>query len=223
VSGERERRYLEDIAESIQLIDDYVRDGRPAFFEHRLVQDAVLRRLEIPRGRDRPTQRGAQGSASRDPVAGGLRLSQHRRARLPRHRSRARLGDCDGPSAGTAYRGRGGAPQPARVSARAGTIRASVGTGVGTRWEQIASPHDCCCPLVSSLESPAVQGIPDENTGCGLARATFYGTEGQRFESSRARSVSDAGSPVVVGDRRVHCRLREPRRVTIGVTTTGRK
>jgi hypothetical protein len=47
VSGERERRYLEHIAESIQLIDDYVRDGRPAFFEHRLVQDAVLRRLEI--------------------------------------------------------------------------------------------------------------------------------------------------------------------------------
>jgi uncharacterized protein with HEPN domain len=43
----RARAALEHIAESIQLIDDYVRDGRPAFFEHRLVQDAVLRRLEI--------------------------------------------------------------------------------------------------------------------------------------------------------------------------------
>jgi uncharacterized protein with HEPN domain len=47
VSGERERRYLEHIAESIRLIDDYVRDGRPAFFAQRQVQDAVLRRLEI--------------------------------------------------------------------------------------------------------------------------------------------------------------------------------
>lgn len=47
MSGERERRYLEHIAESIRLIDDYVRDGRPAFFEQRQVQDAVLRRLEI--------------------------------------------------------------------------------------------------------------------------------------------------------------------------------
>jgi uncharacterized protein with HEPN domain len=47
VSGERERCYLEHVAQSIQLINDYVRDGRPAFFEHRLVQDAVLRRLEI--------------------------------------------------------------------------------------------------------------------------------------------------------------------------------
>jgi hypothetical protein len=78
-------------------------------------------------------------------------------------------------------------PQTARGSARAGPIRASVGTGVGTRWEQIASPHGSCCPLVSSSESLAVQGVLDENTAYGPARATFYGTEGQRFESSRAR------------------------------------
>ena len=79
-------------------------------------------------------------------------------------------------------------PQTAQGSARAGPIRASVGTGVGTRWEQIGSPHGCCCPLVSSSESLAVQGVLDENTAYGPARATFYGTEGQRFESSRARS-----------------------------------
>jgi hypothetical protein len=33
VSSERERRYLEHIAESIRLIDDYVGGGRTAFFE----------------------------------------------------------------------------------------------------------------------------------------------------------------------------------------------
>jgi hypothetical protein len=55
-----------------------------------------------------------------------------------------------------------------------------------------------------------------------LATWIGYGTEGQRFESSRARSSSLAGSPVVAGDRRVRCRLGEPRRVTIGVTTAGR-
>jgi hypothetical protein len=37
----------EHIAESLRLIDDHVGDGRPAFLEHRQVQDAVLRRLEI--------------------------------------------------------------------------------------------------------------------------------------------------------------------------------
>lgn len=47
MSGERERRYLEHIAESIELIDGYVRGGRPVFFQQRQVQDAVLRRLEI--------------------------------------------------------------------------------------------------------------------------------------------------------------------------------
>jgi uncharacterized protein with HEPN domain len=38
VSGERERRYLEHIAESIQLIYEYVRGGRPVFFKHRQVR-----------------------------------------------------------------------------------------------------------------------------------------------------------------------------------------
>jgi uncharacterized protein with HEPN domain len=47
VSRGRERRYLDHIAESIRLIDDYASDGRTAFFEQRQVQDAVLRRLEI--------------------------------------------------------------------------------------------------------------------------------------------------------------------------------
>ena len=98
--------------------------------------------------------------------------------------------DRHGPSAGAAYHGGGGAPNTARVSARAGPIRASVGTKVGTRWEQIGSQRGCRCPLVSLRESGAVQGIPDENRGCRAARATAYGTEGQRFESSRARFVS---------------------------------
>jgi len=47
VSSERERRYLEHIGESIRLIDEYVRDGRAAFFEQRQVKEPVLRRLEI--------------------------------------------------------------------------------------------------------------------------------------------------------------------------------
>lgn len=47
MSGERKRRYLAHIAESIRLIEEYVRDGRQAFLEQRLVQDAVLRRLEV--------------------------------------------------------------------------------------------------------------------------------------------------------------------------------
>jgi uncharacterized protein with HEPN domain len=47
VTSEREKRYLEHIAESIQLIEEYVRGGRSVFFEQRQVQDAVLRRLEI--------------------------------------------------------------------------------------------------------------------------------------------------------------------------------
>jgi uncharacterized protein with HEPN domain len=47
VCAERESRYLQHIAESIKLIDEYVRDGRTSFFEQRQVQDAVLRRLEI--------------------------------------------------------------------------------------------------------------------------------------------------------------------------------
>jgi uncharacterized protein with HEPN domain len=47
VTAPRERRYLEHIAESVALIGEYVVDGHPAFFEHRQVQDAVLRRLEI--------------------------------------------------------------------------------------------------------------------------------------------------------------------------------
>jgi hypothetical protein len=85
-------------------------------------------------------------------------------------------------------RGAATADDPAR-------LRASVGTGVGTRWEQIASPHGSCCPLVSSSESLAVQGVLDENTAYGPARATFYGTEGQRFESSRARCRNGSRKP----------------------------
>jgi uncharacterized protein with HEPN domain len=46
VSGERERRYLENIAESIQLIDEDVRGGHSVFFQQRQVQNAVLRRLD---------------------------------------------------------------------------------------------------------------------------------------------------------------------------------
>jgi uncharacterized protein with HEPN domain len=46
VTSERDARYLEHIAESIQLIADYVRSGRSAFFEEQQVQDAAIRRLE---------------------------------------------------------------------------------------------------------------------------------------------------------------------------------
>jgi hypothetical protein len=100
--------------------------------------------------------------------------------------------DRHGPSAGAADHGGGGAPNTARVSARAGPIRASV----GTRWEQIGSYRGSRCPLVSLRESGAMQGILDENRGCRAARATAYGTEGQRFESSRARFVSQKIMPI---------------------------
>jgi hypothetical protein len=38
---------LPHIAESIQLLDDYIRARRPVFFDQRLLDDAVLRRLEV--------------------------------------------------------------------------------------------------------------------------------------------------------------------------------
>jgi hypothetical protein len=53
------------------------------------------------------------------------------------------------------------------------------------------------------------------------ASVAAYGTEGQRFESSRARYVSDAGSPVLARDCRVRCGLGEPLGVTTGVTMAG--
>jgi mannose-6-phosphate isomerase-like protein (cupin superfamily) len=40
-----------------------------------------------------------------------------------------------------------------------------------------------------------VQGVLDEHTAYGPARATFYGTEGQRFESSRARRTETPRGP----------------------------
>jgi len=42
-----DRLYLVNIAESIELIEVYTRDGREAFFTARMAQDAVVRHLEI--------------------------------------------------------------------------------------------------------------------------------------------------------------------------------
>jgi uncharacterized protein with HEPN domain len=42
-----DRLYLVNIAESIELIEVYTRDGREVFFTARMAQDAVVRHLEI--------------------------------------------------------------------------------------------------------------------------------------------------------------------------------
>lgn len=42
----RDRRYLAYVRESIVLIEHYTRDGRDAFLNDPMIQDAVLRRLE---------------------------------------------------------------------------------------------------------------------------------------------------------------------------------
>jgi len=39
--------YLGHIADSIAAIEDYVAEGRNAFFDQRLIQDAVIRNFEI--------------------------------------------------------------------------------------------------------------------------------------------------------------------------------
>jgi hypothetical protein len=102
----------------------------------------------------------AQGSAPRYPLAGGLQLSQHRRARVPRHRSRACLGDRDGPSAAAAGPRWRRNSTDRTLSRWRGTDPAWVGTGVGTGWEQIVSPRDSSCPLMSPRNSLVCRGFP---------------------------------------------------------------
>jgi uncharacterized protein with HEPN domain len=42
-----EKRYLMDIAECIERIEEYTRDGKEAFIQTRMIQDAVVRNFEI--------------------------------------------------------------------------------------------------------------------------------------------------------------------------------
>ncbi|MEA5504193.1 HepT-like ribonuclease domain-containing protein [Halotia wernerae UHCC 0503] len=42
-----ERRYLLDIAECIERIEEYTRDGKETFIQTKMVQDAVVRNFEI--------------------------------------------------------------------------------------------------------------------------------------------------------------------------------
>lgn len=42
-----QRLYLNDILESINLIQSYVSKGRDEFFNNRMMQDAVIRNLEV--------------------------------------------------------------------------------------------------------------------------------------------------------------------------------
>ncbi|PHJ56146.1 hypothetical protein VF14_28225 [Nostoc linckia z18] len=42
-----EKRYLLDIAECIERIEEYTRDGRDAFIQTKIIQDAVVRNFEI--------------------------------------------------------------------------------------------------------------------------------------------------------------------------------
>lgn len=42
-----EKRYLMDIAECINRIEEYTKDGKEAFIQTRMMQDAVVRNFEI--------------------------------------------------------------------------------------------------------------------------------------------------------------------------------
>lgn len=42
-----EKRYLMDIAECIERIEEYTRGGKEAFIQTRMIQDAVVRNFEI--------------------------------------------------------------------------------------------------------------------------------------------------------------------------------
>lgn len=42
-----EKRYLMDIAECIGRIEEYTCDGREAFIQTKMIQDAVVRNFEI--------------------------------------------------------------------------------------------------------------------------------------------------------------------------------
>jgi hypothetical protein len=80
---------------------------------------------------------------------------------------------------------------PFRGSTPASQPASGVGTRVGTRWERIASSRGLSCPLVSS-QNPLSAGNSAWHRQCRTGRAAFYGTEGHRFESCRARSVGPA-------------------------------
>ena len=42
-----EKRYLLDIAECIERIEEYTKDGKEAFIQTKMIQDAVVRNFEI--------------------------------------------------------------------------------------------------------------------------------------------------------------------------------
>ena len=42
-----EKRYLLDIAECIERVEEYTRDGKEAFIQTKMIQDAVVRNFEI--------------------------------------------------------------------------------------------------------------------------------------------------------------------------------
>ncbi|MDJ0617660.1 MAG: DUF86 domain-containing protein [Calothrix sp. MO_192.B10] len=42
-----EKLYLLDIAECIERIEEYTKDGREAFIQTKMIQDAVVRNFEI--------------------------------------------------------------------------------------------------------------------------------------------------------------------------------
>lgn len=46
-SGKADRVYLEHILGAVRRVQEYTAPGRDAFFETSLIQDAVLRNLEI--------------------------------------------------------------------------------------------------------------------------------------------------------------------------------
>ena len=83
-------------------------------------------------------------------------------ARIPRHRSRARLGDRDGPSAAAAQSGDGRGRKGARISVLTRPNRAWVGTGVGTRGtDRVLAWPLVSAPVVS--RSASVLAIPGRN------------------------------------------------------------
>src|SRR5207244_5466029 len=111
VIGPRDRRYLNYVRESLELIERYAREGRDTFLRDPQVSDAVLHRLETLAEAASRLSDGTQSAASQHCLAGHLGFSQRRRPRILRRRAPSRVGGVDGRSAGAQDRRRGGAPE----------------------------------------------------------------------------------------------------------------
>jgi hypothetical protein len=125
-----------------------------------------------------------------------------------------RMGDRDGPSAAAAGRGGEGTRRTAHLSRWRGTDPAWVGTGVGTRWEQIVSPRDSPCPLVSPRNSLVCRGFPIRTGNAGPLgppstepKVTGSNPVGRALE--KALQSQNPGQPFQTRRRRVGTRWEQ--------------